>query len=158
MTGGGFKVTDTKELYSAKWIRLVEYTYVTPEGQERKWELCERTTRAGITDAVDVLAILKKEGEPKKIVLVKQFRPPLKGYTIEMPAGLVDAGESAETAAVRELQVTGWVNLLNSLIMCILGGNRLHWNYSWKSRSPNSHRCRHHQLKLPDDHRPHRRR
>lgn len=105
MASGGFEVTGNKELYSAKWIRLVEYTYVTPEGQERKWELCERTTRAGLADAVDVLAILKKEGEPKRIVLVKQFRPPLKRYTIEMPAGLVDAGESAETAAVRELQV-----------------------------------------------------
>lgn len=39
-----------------------------------------------------------------RIVLVRQYRPPLKGWTIEMPAGLVDQGEDQATAAVRELK------------------------------------------------------
>ena len=36
--------------------------------------------------------------------LVKQFRPPVGHHTIEMPAGLIDEGESPAQAALRELK------------------------------------------------------
>lgn len=43
-------------------------------------------------------------------MLQKQFRPPTGAVTIEVPAGLVDEGETAEEAAVRELkEETGYV-------------------------------------------------
>jgi 8-oxo-dGTP pyrophosphatase MutT (NUDIX family) len=43
-------------------------------------------------------------------VLEKQYRPPLGKMVIEVPAGLVDAGESPEEAAVRELrEETGYI-------------------------------------------------
>ena len=38
------------------------------------------------------------------IPIVRQFRPAVEAYTWEFPAGLVDAPESPETAAVRELR------------------------------------------------------
>lgn len=44
----------------------------------------------------------------------KQYRPPLDKIVIEVPAGLVDAGESAEQAAVRELkEETGYVGVVS---------------------------------------------
>lgn len=98
------RVTGEKTLHESKWIRLLQYDYATPEGVTKSWELAQRTTRAGSTDAVDILAILQLK-DRKKIALVKQFRPPLKGWTIEMPAGLVDPNEAIETTAVRELKV-----------------------------------------------------
>lgn len=45
-----------------------------------------------------------------EVVLQKQYRPPIGKIVIEVPAGLVDAGESPEQAAIRELkEETGYV-------------------------------------------------
>ena len=45
-----------------------------------------------------------------EIVLQKQYRPPTDKITVEIPAGLMDAGETAEQCAVRELrEETGYV-------------------------------------------------
>ena len=40
----------------------------------------------------------------EKVILVKQFRPRPKDYTLEVVAGLIDAGEDPKTAAFRELR------------------------------------------------------
>lgn len=41
---------------------------------------------------------------PVSTMLVIQYRPPLDAYTVEWPAGLVDAEETAEQAARREFK------------------------------------------------------
>jgi ADP-ribose pyrophosphatase len=56
-------------------------------------------------DGVIVLAVTAQE----EIVLIRQFRPALKRWTLEMPSGGIDAGEMPEQAAVRELyEETGY--------------------------------------------------
>lgn len=51
--------------------------------------------------------------------VLKQFRPPVANYCLELPAGLVDAGESVGQAAVRELlEETG--RLPPGLLACLL--------------------------------------
>ncbi|KAL8654675.1 MAG: hypothetical protein Q9210_001365 [Variospora velana] len=54
-------------------------------------------------DGVGIVAILQKLSGPE-LLLQKQFRPPVDKAVIEIPAGLVDAGESAAESAVRELR------------------------------------------------------
>lgn len=57
-----------------------------------------------------VLNLLSCCGLGPEIILQKQFRPPVDKITIEVPAGLVDEGETAEQAAVRELkEETGYM-------------------------------------------------
>lgn len=47
-------------------------------------------------------------------MLQKQFRPPINKVVIEVPAGLVDAGEGAAESAVRELkEETGYVGTVD---------------------------------------------
>ena len=60
-------------------------------------------------DGVGVIAILRNPKGPE-ILLQKQFRPPVGKVCIEIPAGLLDVGESGEECAVRELrEETGYV-------------------------------------------------
>ena len=48
-----------------------------------------------------IIAVLEGEkDEPAKILLQKQFRPPVGRMCIEVPAGLIDAGETPEECAV----------------------------------------------------------
>ncbi|KAK5635736.1 hypothetical protein RRF57_011448 [Xylaria bambusicola] len=91
------KVTSSELLASAegRWIKLVKLTYNDSKNETRTWESAERTTRAkgsGVDGA------------------------PLNKITIELPAGLVDEGESVQEAAVRELkEETGFVGTVSEM-------------------------------------------
>jgi len=68
-------------------------------------------------DYVSVIAFTREE----EVVLVRQYRPAVERYTIELPSGLVDAGETPEQTARRELEEeTGYrahkMELLGSLL------------------------------------------
>ncbi|TEY35207.1 hypothetical protein BOTCAL_0597g00080 [Botryotinia calthae] len=111
------KVLKTEPLdpAKAKWTKLVLSTYRDPRGKVRDWEHAERSTRpkSSEIDGVGIVAIIQKETGPE-LVLQKQYRPPLYKIVIEVPAGLIDEGETAEEAALRELkEETGYVGVLS---------------------------------------------
>ncbi|KAK0622580.1 NUDIX domain-containing protein [Immersiella caudata] len=90
----------------AKWVALKKIEFVDQAGKPRTWEVATRKTRsasAGV-DAVAMGNILLHPSRPPSTVIVIQYRPPLDAYTVEWPAGLVDEGETAEQAAVREFK------------------------------------------------------
>lgn len=86
-------------------------TYKDPLGTTRTWESAERRTRppGADIDGVGIIALLHKPSGPE-LLLQKQYRPPIGKVCVEVPAGLIDAGETPEQAAVRELrEETGYV-------------------------------------------------
>lgn len=89
----------------SKWVALKKIEYVDQVGTARTWEVATRKTRgkAGV-DAVAMGNVLLHPSRPPSTLLVIQYRPPLDAYTVEWPAGLVDADETAEQAAVREFR------------------------------------------------------
>ena len=59
------------------------------------------------------LTITKDE----QILIVKQYRPAVDGYTYELPSGIIDPKENAEQAMIRELyEETGYSCGLNEVI------------------------------------------
>ncbi|KAG9682267.1 putative ADP-ribose pyrophosphatase, partial [Aureobasidium melanogenum] len=95
----------------AKWTALRKITYNNAENVSKIWESAVRPTRPSNSsiDAVGIVAILEKPSGPE-LLLQKQYRPPIDKVCIEVPAGLVDEGEDAESCALRELkEETGYV-------------------------------------------------
>ena len=96
------EILSKKVVWKGSFMSAVEITYRDAKGIVRTWEALERV---GIGGIVVMVAITPSGG----VILEKQFRPPMGRDVIELPAGLVEQGESMEIAAKRELiEETGW--------------------------------------------------
>lgn len=53
-------------------------------------------------DGIVIYPVYKPQ--PDQLVVIRQFRYPVNQYIYELPAGLIDQGEDAMTAAIREMR------------------------------------------------------
>lgn len=87
------KVIEKETVFSNSWLKVVA-------------KIVDRQDVGGafysleMPDYVTVIAVTSEE----KLVLVEQFRPAVETSVLEFPSGHVDAGETPEQAAIRELK------------------------------------------------------
>jgi len=88
------RVTASRRIHEGRIVNLREDTVELSDG---------RTALREVVEHVEVAAVvpLDHNGE---VILVRQYRLPAREALLEIPAGGVDRGESAEEAAQRELQ------------------------------------------------------
>ena len=115
------RVTGQREVFSCLWFRLVA-KYLAGESEE--FPHCALET----LDYVSVVALTRA----RELVLVRQYRPAVEDYTLELPSGHVEQGERPEDAARRELwEETGFQSGEMELLGCLKPDTGRLANRSW---------------------------
>lgn len=73
--------------------------YFASRNKEDKLKAC---THSNEPEGIAIYAVRREN--PGQIVMIRQFRYPLNDYMYEIPAGLVDAGETPAQSAIREMK------------------------------------------------------
>jgi 8-oxo-dGTP pyrophosphatase MutT (NUDIX family) len=96
------KIEDKKILWEGKYLRSFALTLNNSKGVTVSWEAIERVGCKGIACVIPITV-------DKRVVMIKQFRPPVGKFVIEFPAGLNDKDEPLIEVAKRELfEETGY--------------------------------------------------
>ena len=102
------KLVDIEQLQDTKYLNMYKLKLINKVGNIKEYFMVSRRKKDKLScelkndlqcDGVMVLP-LTEEGE---VVLLKQYRPAIDDYLYELPAGIVDPGESIEEAARREV-------------------------------------------------------
>jgi ADP-ribose pyrophosphatase len=88
------RIVSREEQIVSPWVRMVERTVDFRDGRIESYHAIAQA------DYVGILAVTP-EG---LIPIVRQYRPALERFTWELPAGMVDEGESPESTCARELR------------------------------------------------------
>lgn len=101
-----FTHVSSEEIARGEHMSLSKYKYVDASGTQKIWEVAERCQKPKTTDADSVCAlpILRRMLKYDCLVLVKQYRPSVKAFTLELPAGIVESPEiTSQQSALRRL-------------------------------------------------------
>lgn len=105
------KVDKVSQVTSNHFLNFYELGTTDRVGNHKNYYMCSRRTSAGQLDLStgkdhpDGVVLFGICGEKKdKVVLVHQYRYPLGSYIYELPAGLVEDGESVVEAGIREMK------------------------------------------------------
>jgi len=101
------KIKISQKLTDLKWLNMFNIEYIDKNGEEKIWQVASRKMKpkcvTGNYSIPDAVVIVAYHSSREKIVITKEYRVPLADYEFGFPAGLVDAGESVQQAARREL-------------------------------------------------------
>ncbi len=88
------KTVSSRYIFKGRAINLRVDTVINANGEETTREIVEHA------ECIAVVPV----NENGEILLVRQFRKPIEKEILEIPAGLIEAGEDPATTAFRELQ------------------------------------------------------
>lgn len=102
------KFNEIKLIHKGKFLKLYDFIYTNRAGNLKVYEVISRDNINSIEEVLTneamavVLFIL--DSTHTKILLNKEFRMAVNNYVINMPAGLIEKGETFEETAKRELK------------------------------------------------------
>jgi len=89
-----FKVIDSQLVYQGRAFNVRRDQVALPDGSSAWWDIVEH---------VDSIMVIPVDGEGR-IWFVRQYRHPATQEVLEMPAGVLESGESPEACASREIR------------------------------------------------------
>lgn len=106
----GKKYTAVRQLTDNKFLNLYEMDALTDGGRKFNYYFASRNKEQELPlytgkvplNGIVIYPVWKRE--PDKLVMIRQYRYPLNAWIYELPAGLIDEGESPSQAAVREMK------------------------------------------------------
>ncbi|MGO0985012.1 NUDIX hydrolase [Clostridioides difficile] len=113
-------IKNINPLVESKFMGLFEIEYKNKLDEDKVWMVASRKSIEQLKsiylenkeDSADAVAIVGLHKSSKKLILIKQFRVPINGYIYELPAGLIDKGESIDISVERELREETGLTLL----------------------------------------------
>lgn len=102
------KLIDIVQLTNSKFLNMYKLKLINRKGQPKDYYVASRRSRDKLScvtknhdvcDGVMIIPITEND----EVIMLKQFRPAISDYLYELPAGIIDPGETIEEAARREL-------------------------------------------------------
>ena len=103
------KFKSIKKLHEGKFITRYDLEYETASGKPKIYEMISRNKNISSLEdlkggRVDAVVMILHDESGELILLSREFRMATGEWVYNFPAGLIDAGEDAASAAVRELR------------------------------------------------------
>ena len=104
------KINKITPLTNVKFLNLYELEAENKFGDTHPYYVASRknenimmaATKEVIPDGVVIYSLFGEKAD--HLIMVRQFRYPLNDYIYELPAGLIDPGESIKETAIREMK------------------------------------------------------
>ena len=112
------KFIDIKKKEQGNFIARYDVLYETEDGQPKCYEMISRNKNIRTFEELhgrepDAVVLIMHSVDKKRILINKEFRMATGMWVYNFPAGLIDPGEDAETAATRELREETGLRLIS---------------------------------------------
>lgn len=102
--------TAVRKLTDNRFLNLYEMDALDQKGNPFSYYFASRNPEDKLPlktgevpkNGIVIYALLKED--PSRLVMIRQYRYPLNDFLYELPAGLIDSGETPEEAAAREMK------------------------------------------------------
>lgn len=93
----------------SRFIRGYKVMVQLDNGETNRYDVVTRHPAENLEDLNrdegDAVSIIARSADGERMLIIKEYRPPVNGYVWAFPAGLIDADDSSfEQAAARELK------------------------------------------------------
>lgn len=109
-----------EKIHQGNFITRYNVTYKTVDGKEKIYEMISRDDnltgfQALSQHGTDAVVLIMEDEERQRILLNREYRMAVGGWVYNFPAGLIDAGETPEISAARELREETGLELIQIL-------------------------------------------
>ena len=100
------KLNKINKVDDSKYLKKYKLLYTNKAGKEKIYEMVSRNNIINNNDIGSIcngVCIIVRHSEEEKLLLIKEFRMAVNKYVYNIPAGIIEVGETVEETIKREL-------------------------------------------------------